>query len=115
MPPPVKTTNKMPADRRSPICSILVAPLPGHSTTNWKSHLERSALSEWPIDDDFLPQLKEFLMIGDQGAMLHKDEGLYLLIEDRDDCSVLLHDFSGPEFLALRLIRPRVIDLRSMD
>ena len=104
----------MPADRRPPIIYVLVAELPGRPRGDWKSYLE-GPVSIWSTDDDFLPQLKEFLMDGDKGAMLHKDEDLYLEVLDRDENCVLVRDYSGPEYLALGLVRPRMYDMSSMD
>ena len=104
----------MPADRRPPIVYLVVAELPGRPGSDWKSYLE-GPVSMWSTDDDFLPQLKEFLMDGDNGALLHKDEDLYLEILERDANNVLVRDYSGPEYLALGLVHPRIYDMNSMD
>ena len=111
---PSSEKNKMPLDRRPPVVAILCAPVPG-VRKDWLSYLERCPLELWPHDEDDLPRIKEFLLGGDIGAMLHKDEGLYLHIEKREGNCVFVRDYSGPEWLAIRLVRPERIDVNSMD
>ena len=106
--------NKIPLGPVSAMKSCLVwLPDP-----HWQRHLDTRILVNFlEEDEDWQDHVMQWLGWAGEGEMLHRHEGLALEICHRFGDDVLLRDYEGPSYVAVRLQRTvlQIASLEGMD
>ena len=104
--------NKIVLSPRLPPVADVLGVQCGVFSSGWQ---KASPRKPWLEQEERRQEIMEWLSLAEPGEVKYKDEGYWLVVEEREGDEVLVMDYDAKEYVALRLLRVSHIDLHSMD
>ena len=92
-----------------------VVRIPWLQRSRWKRYVKQKVGMPWLESDPDRRYMIEWAFVFNVGEMWHRDEALWLIIDDRWEAQVLIANYFERHYEALRFVFPTVIDLHTMD